>query len=97
MTCRHNPTAYEADPQTGEVWCFHCKPPRCLSTPTLVWAAVELSRQLDQNRTCATCGKVADVGYHTTCDHCGRPVCARCAVQFADGVFCPTCPRGLPF
>ena len=63
----------------------------------LIWAADELSQHLEENRTCATCGKVADVGYHTTCDHCGRPVCAQCAVQFADGVFCPTCPRGLPF
>ena len=62
------------------------------------YAAERVSEpQLAANRTCATCGKVADAGYHTTCDHCGRPVCAQCAVQFTDGVFCPTCPRGLPF
>ena len=66
-------------------------------THLLIWAADQLNQQLEENRTCAICGKVADVGYHTTCDHCGRSVCAQCAVQFADGVFCPTCPRGLPF
>lgn len=63
----------------------------------LAWATDEMARQLDENRTCATCGAVATVGYHTTCWHCGRPVCGTCAVQIADGVFCPTCPPELAF
>ena len=66
-------------------------------TELLAWATDEMARQLDGNRTCAICGKVATVGYHTTCDNCGRPVCGTGAVQHADGVFCPTCPPELPF
>jgi hypothetical protein len=97
MTCKHNSANFDADPDTGEVWCFRCKPPRCLSTPTLTWAAFKLARQLAANRTCSICGAVATVGYHTTCDYCGQPVCGVCAVQFADGVFCPTCPHEMAF
>lgn len=67
------------------------------NTDLVAWAALELNRQLAANRTCALCGQVAVAGVHTTCDHCGKPVCGVCAVQFADGVFCPTCPRKLPF
>ena len=70
---------------------------RFTDTYLLVYAAEELNRQLAANHTCALCGKVAVAGIHTTCDHCCRPVCGVCAVQFADGVFCPTCPRELPF
>ena len=106
--CRHDERHWQVSPYDGDVWCFACKPPRNLSedyrqmmeitdTHLLIWAADELSQHLEENRTCATCGKVADVGYHTTCDHCGKPVCGVCAVQVADGHFCPTCPRELPF
>lgn len=66
-------------------------------TQLLTWATDELARQLEPNRTCSICGTVAASGYHTTCDHCGRPVCDTCAVQYADGHFCPTCPPELPF
>ena len=67
------------------------------NTDLLVWAELELNCQLAANRTYATCGKVADIGYHITCDHCGRPVCGVCAVQLDGCAFCPTCPRELPF
>jgi hypothetical protein len=70
---------------------------RFTDTYLLVYAAEELNRQLAANRTCALCGKVAVAGVHTTCDHCGRPVCGVCAVQLDGCVFCPTCPRELPF
>jgi hypothetical protein len=70
---------------------------RFTDTYLLVYAAEELNRQLAANRTCALCGKVAVAGVHATCDHCGRPVCGVCAVQVADGHFCPTCPRELAF
>ena len=63
----------------------------------LAWATAEMERQLEPNRTCSVCGKVAIVGYHSTCDHCGKPVCGTCAVQVADGHFCPTCPHETPF
>jgi hypothetical protein len=68
-----------------------------MDTHLLIWAADEMSQQMEENRTCATCGKVADVGYHTTCGHCGLPVCGACAVQVDGCAFCPTCPRKLPF
>jgi len=101
VTCNHSSASFDVDPDTGDVWCFRCDPPRCVSTPApsviAAWATEEMARQLEGNRTCALCGAVAAVGYHTTCDHCGQPVCGVCAVQVADGHFCPTCPRELPF
>ena len=63
----------------------------------LAWATAEMDRQLEPNRTCSICGTVATVGYHATCDHCGKPVCGTCAVQVDDGHFCPTCPPTTPF
>jgi hypothetical protein len=70
---------------------------RFTDTYLVVYAAEELNRQLAANRTCALCGKAAVSGVHTTCDHCGRPVCGVCAVQLDGCVFCPTCPHELPF
>lgn len=29
--CPHHPGAYDIDPDTGDVWCFHCAPPRNIS------------------------------------------------------------------
>jgi hypothetical protein len=29
--CQHGPTKQDIDPDTGDVWCFACKPPRNLS------------------------------------------------------------------
>jgi hypothetical protein len=29
--CRHGPAKQDCDPDTGDVWCFACKPPRNLS------------------------------------------------------------------
>ena len=29
--CPHHPGAYDVDPDTGDVWCFHCAPPRNIS------------------------------------------------------------------
>ncbi len=66
-------------------------------TELLFWAKEEFTRQLEVNRTCHICGTVATVGYHATCDNCGKPVCGRCAVQLDGLHFCPTCPRDLPF
>ena len=70
-------------------------------TQLLTWATLELNRQMDEQResqrTCAVCGTVAAVGYHATCDHCGKPVCGVCAVQLDGLHFCPTCPPDLPF
>lgn len=29
--CHHNPALYDMDQTTGDVWCFHCTPPRNIS------------------------------------------------------------------
>ena len=30
-TCRHAVSNYQLDGDTGHVWCFSCKPPRCVT------------------------------------------------------------------
>jgi len=39
--CRHGPASLDSDPETGDVWCFACKPPRNLSA--------ELRRECDNH------------------------------------------------
>lgn len=71
-------------------------------TQLLVWGKQELDRQIEQDRqerrTCHRCGSVAaEWDSWSRCDNCGKPICARCAVQIDGCIFCPSCPPELPF
>lgn len=41
--CPHNPAQYDLDPETTDVWCFYCAPPRNISREQ---RDAELIRQL---------------------------------------------------
>jgi len=41
--CPHNPSQYDLDPETTDVWCFYCAPPRNISREQ---RDAELIRQL---------------------------------------------------
>ena len=47
--------------------------------------------ELEPEDACKVCGAYPTHGLWLTCFSCWQPVCDRCAVQWADGHFCPTC------
>lgn len=50
--------------------------------------------ELDPEDACTSCRAYPTIGLWSVCDRCMQPVCDRCAVQWADGHFCPACaPR----
>jgi uncharacterized CHY-type Zn-finger protein len=70
----------------------------------LTWARQEFDRQMAEDahaaQICHRCHRHAsEAGYArwSRCNHCDQPICDRCAVQSADGHFCPDCPPELPF
>ena len=38
MTCKHDPAGFDVDPDTGDVWCFRCRPPRLVTAPVTTLA-----------------------------------------------------------
>jgi hypothetical protein len=44
--CRHDPAGYEISTQNGDVWCFRCKPARCISKENRVEMTDEQKRQV---------------------------------------------------
>jgi hypothetical protein len=50
--------------------------------------------ELDPADACKVCGEYPVYGLWPTCFTCWQPICYHCAIQWADGILCPSCAPG---